>query len=189
MRASAAPPEPPETIMTDIKYWWQSRTIWLQIVAALFAILSVFHVLPTGIDQEQLVGAIMGFVAIATLILRFRSTHVIATDTLPPGTGASARIAAIGLALGLAACATPTGAPSSMQRLARVSAQFDQARAFAAPFVAFLPPERAALVRAAAELVSQALATARSASSAAERNDALRTAEKATAEYRFVTGG
>ncbi|MEK9211708.1 hypothetical protein [Sphingomonas sp. 2378] len=175
--------------MTDTKYWWQSRTIWLQIVAALFAILSVFHILPTGIDQEQLVGAIMGLVAVATLILRFRSTHVIATDTLPPGAGASARIAAIGLALGLAACATPTGAPSSMQRLALISERFDQAQAFAAPFLDFLPPDRARLVRIAAELVRQALATARSASSLAVREDALRTAEQATAEYQFVTGG
>ena len=175
--------------MTDTKYWWQSRTIWLQIVAALFAILSAFHILPTGIDQEQLVGAIMGLVAVATLILRLRSTHRIADEKLPPGAGASARIAAIGLALGLAACATQTGAPSSMQRLARISERFDQAQAFAAPFLDFLPPERARLVRIAAELVRQALATARSASSPAVREDALRTAEQATAEYQFVTGG
>ncbi len=176
--------------MLDTKFWWQSRTIWLQIVAALFAILSVFHILPVGIDQEQVVGAIMGGVAIVTLILRLRSTHIITSNTLPPGTGAAAKVSAIGLALGLlSACATTGTSSSSMQRLARISAQFEQAQTFAAPFVDFLPPERAALVRAAAEMVRQALATARSASSPAVRVDALRSAEVATKNYRFVTGG
>jgi hypothetical protein len=175
--------------MLDTKFWWQSRVIWLQIVAALFAVLSVFHILPPGIDQEQLVAAIMGVVAVITLILRIRSTHAISGGTLPPSAGAAAKVAAIGLAVGLSACTTPGSAPSSMQRLARISEQFDQAQAFAAPFLAFLPPDRAALVRSAAEPVRQALATAHSASSRGVRVDALRTAEEATANYRFVTGG
>ena len=81
--------------MPDTKTWWQSRTIWLQIVSAFFAILAAFHILPTGLDQEQVVGAIMGAVAIATLVLRIRSTHVIASPfrvASPASTPAAASI-------------------------------------------------------------------------------------------------
>jgi len=91
--------------------------------------------------------------------------------------------------LPFAGCATMRSGPSASARLAAASADFDQARAFAAPFLAFLPPERAALVRAMAEIVEQALFVARSATTPAVREDALRDAERATADYRLVTGG
>lgn len=225
--------------MLDTKTWLQSRTIWLQIVSALFAILAAFHILPTGLDQEQVVGAIMGAVAIATLVLRIRSTHAIVSPfrvASPASTPAAASIAAgitdeattrasvdsitsgcitdleqrladqvkkpkgiiakalaIGvpaiLLAGLSACATPGAGTAPTARIALVAADFERARAFAAPFISFLPPEWAARVRALAVMVEQALASARSATSAEERNDALRAAEAGTKDYRFATGG
>ncbi len=184
--------------MPDTKNWWQSRTIWLQIVATLFAVLGTFGILPRDLDQEQVVSAIMGAVAIVTLILRLRSTHAIARPTVPPeAKDAAAKITTLCMALALpalmltslSACATVGSGPGLDNRLTRALVDFDQARAFAAPFLGFLSPERAATVRAVAELVQQALAIARSATAPAVRADALRTAEKGIADYRFVTGG
>ena len=77
--------------MQDTKVWWQSRTIWLQIVAAAFAILSAFKLLPSGISQEQVVSAIMTIVAIATVILRLRTTATIgAPNSLSPAAAGQA---------------------------------------------------------------------------------------------------
>lgn len=42
----------------DGKRWWQSRTIWVQIVAAGFAILALFRVAPP-LDQEGVLSTIM----------------------------------------------------------------------------------------------------------------------------------
>lgn len=184
--------------MPDTKTWWQSRTIWLQIVATLFAVLGTFGILPRDLDQEQVVSAIMGAVAIVTLILRLRSTHAIARPTVPPeAKDAAAKITTLCLAVAipalmltsLSACATVGSGPSMVQRVAAVQTDFDQARACAAPFLGFLSPERAATVRAVAEMVQQALAIARSATAPAVRADALRTAEKGIADYRLVAGG
>jgi len=64
--------------MTDSKYWWQSRTVWVNVVAILFAVLGAFKLLPTGIDQDSIVSAIMGVVAIANVVLRLVTRHAIA---------------------------------------------------------------------------------------------------------------
>jgi len=63
--------------MIDTKAWWQSRTIWLNIVAAIFAVLGGLKLLPEGLDQEQVVTAIMAIVSIVTVIFRIGSTHAI----------------------------------------------------------------------------------------------------------------
>lgn len=63
--------------MTDTKSWWQSRTVWVNVVATLFAILGTFKLLPTDIDQDSIVTAIMGAVAIANLLLRLVTRHPI----------------------------------------------------------------------------------------------------------------
>ena len=64
--------------MTDTKSWWQSRTVWVNVVATLFAMLGAFKLLPANIDQDSVVTAIMGAVAIANVILRLVTRHQIA---------------------------------------------------------------------------------------------------------------
>jgi len=64
--------------MTDSKYWWQSRTVWVNVVAILFAVLGTFKLLPTSLDQDSIVSAIMGVVAIANVVLRLVTRHAIA---------------------------------------------------------------------------------------------------------------
>lgn len=64
--------------MTDSKTWWQSRTVWVNVVASLFAVLGTFKLLPTGLDQDTIVTAIMGMVAIANVVLRLLTNQAIA---------------------------------------------------------------------------------------------------------------
>ncbi len=64
--------------MTDSKTWWQSRTVWMNVVATLFAVLGTFKLLPTGLDQYTIVTAIMGVVAIANVALRMLTNQAIA---------------------------------------------------------------------------------------------------------------
>lgn len=62
----------------ETKAWWQSRTIWLQIIAAFFALLAMFGVVPKDITADWVVEAIMAVVALVTIILRLFSSHKIA---------------------------------------------------------------------------------------------------------------
>ncbi len=64
--------------MIDSKTWWQSRTVWVNVVATLFAVLGTFKLLPTGLDQDTIVTAIMGTVAIANVVLRLLTNQAIA---------------------------------------------------------------------------------------------------------------
>jgi len=64
--------------MTDTKTWWQSRTVWVNVVATLFAVLGMFKLLPANIDQDSVVTAIMGVVAIANVVLRLATRQAIA---------------------------------------------------------------------------------------------------------------
>jgi hypothetical protein len=64
--------------MTDSKTWWQSRTVWVNVVATSFAVLGTFKLLPTGMDQDTIVTAIMGMVAIANVVLRLLTNQAIA---------------------------------------------------------------------------------------------------------------
>ena len=64
--------------MTDTKSWWQSRTVWVNVVATLFAVLGTFKLLPANIDQDSVVTAIMGAVAIANVVLRLVTKQAIA---------------------------------------------------------------------------------------------------------------
>ncbi len=56
--------------MNETKIWWQSRTLWVNIVAALFGLASAVGILPRDVDQDAVVGAIMGVVALANVALR-----------------------------------------------------------------------------------------------------------------------
>jgi hypothetical protein len=64
--------------MTNSKTWWQSRTVWVNVVATLFAILATFKLLPAGLDQDTIVTAIMGVVAIANVALRLLTDRAVA---------------------------------------------------------------------------------------------------------------
>ena len=64
--------------MTDTKNWWQSRTVWVNVVATLFALLGTFKLLPANIDQDSVVTAIMGAIAIVNVVLRLVTRHTIA---------------------------------------------------------------------------------------------------------------
>ena len=64
--------------MTDTKSWWQSRTVWVNVVATLFAVLGTFKLLPANIDQDSVVTAIMGAVAIVNVVLRLVTRQPIA---------------------------------------------------------------------------------------------------------------
>ena len=64
--------------MTDTKTWWQSRTLWINFVAMLFALLSAIGRLPEGINQEQVVTAIMALIALANVVFRLTTTRIIA---------------------------------------------------------------------------------------------------------------
>ena len=64
--------------MTDTKSWWQSRTVWVNVIATLFAVLGTFKLLPANIDQDSVVTAIMGAVAIVNVVLRLVTRHAIA---------------------------------------------------------------------------------------------------------------
>lgn len=63
--------------MSDTKQWWQSRTIWLNLVALTFAILAAFKALPAGLDQQQVLETIMTIVGVISIILRANTTHAI----------------------------------------------------------------------------------------------------------------
>lgn len=64
--------------MPGTKSWWQSRTVWVNVVAMLFAALGAFKMLPMNVDQDAVVTAIMGGVAIANVVLRLLTKRSIA---------------------------------------------------------------------------------------------------------------
>ena len=64
--------------MIDTKNWWESRTVWVNVVATLFALLGAFKLLPASLDQNSVVTAIMGAIAIANVVLRLVTKQAIA---------------------------------------------------------------------------------------------------------------
>lgn len=52
----------------DAKAWWQSKTIWTSIIAALFAFLALFGIVPE-LDQGSLLATIMAVVGIFNAFL------------------------------------------------------------------------------------------------------------------------
>ncbi|GGB21583.1 hypothetical protein GCM10011380_08970 [Sphingomonas metalli] len=100
-------------------------------------------------------------------------------------------ILVLALAASLSACAT-SGAhltpAAASGAITTAQATFDSARAFAAIFMPFLSDAQRARVDAIADVAAQALETARTATTAAARAQALADAKKATAEYQLATG-
>jgi hypothetical protein len=64
--------------LSETYSWLQSGTVWVNVVATLFAVLGTFKLLPANIDQDSAVTAIMGAVAIANVVLRLVTRHAIA---------------------------------------------------------------------------------------------------------------
>lgn len=63
--------------MTETKPWWQSRTIWVGLSAAIIAILGAAGVLPVWLTQslaEELIFAVLG---IATVYYRSKAVKEI----------------------------------------------------------------------------------------------------------------
>lgn len=63
----------------ETKYWWESRTIWVQIVAIAFVLLNSFGLLPADLSQEEVLTAIMGLVAAITIVLRIATKKQVTT--------------------------------------------------------------------------------------------------------------
>ena len=52
------------------KAWWQSKTIWAQVVSAGAAIASVAGFLPEGFDELSVLNGILAIVSVLTIIFR-----------------------------------------------------------------------------------------------------------------------
>lgn len=65
--------------MMDDKLWWQSRTIWLNIVTFVLGIGVVARYVPPGVDAQQIVGGIMGLIAFINIVLRFLTKTTVTT--------------------------------------------------------------------------------------------------------------
>ena len=63
----------------DDKLWWQSRTIWLNIVTFALGLSFVAKYVPAGVDPEQVVGGIMGLIAFINIVLRFLTKTTVTT--------------------------------------------------------------------------------------------------------------
>ena len=61
-----------------MKNWWESRTIWLNVVAVIYATAAGFNLLPAGITQEEVLSVVMGVVGMVGLGLRLvTSKHIV----------------------------------------------------------------------------------------------------------------
>jgi len=64
----------------DAKEWWQSRTIWTQIVAALFALAGILGFVPKGLDQATAIAGVMIVVALINVVLHRATSTAIASS-------------------------------------------------------------------------------------------------------------
>ncbi len=65
-------------MMTGYEKWWQSRTIWYAIVAALAAVLRLFGVEIGTETQADILTAVMGIVgAVGAIVYRIKADKII----------------------------------------------------------------------------------------------------------------
>lgn len=60
--------------MNETKPWWQSRTIWTGLLGGLYAILSIFKILPEGLEQEMVLEAVLGVTSVLAVLFRAKAT-------------------------------------------------------------------------------------------------------------------
>ncbi len=59
----------------ETKPWWQSRTVWANVLSILFAVLSLAGVkLPEGLTQDQVLPVVLGIAGIVGLYLRGKTS-------------------------------------------------------------------------------------------------------------------
>jgi len=63
------------------KNWWESKTIWTQVIAMAFALGSGLKWWPQDLDQTQVMAAVMGVVGVITIVFRFMTHKPIAQGT------------------------------------------------------------------------------------------------------------
>ena len=74
--------------MNDVKPWYESKIIWAQIIAIVFAIAAIFRFdvgAMLGMDEAKLLALVMMIVGVATVIFRGYTTSAIGSD---PSAGA-----------------------------------------------------------------------------------------------------
>lgn len=63
--------------MTEMKPWWESRTIWLALATALMAILGAAGILPVWLTQSMVEELIIAVLAVATAYYRSKAVKEI----------------------------------------------------------------------------------------------------------------
>ena len=66
-----------DEVPTDVIPWYKSRTIWLQIVAIIFALGAKFDWWPKDLSQEQVVTVVMIVVGALTTVFRWGTTSAV----------------------------------------------------------------------------------------------------------------
>ena len=62
--------------LDGVKRWYQSKTVWSAAIAALFAVLALFGIVP-GIDPATIVATIMGLLGLVSSVLGLTSKSAI----------------------------------------------------------------------------------------------------------------
>lgn len=65
---------------TTSKPWWQSKTIWVQVIAFIFAIGAGKAWWPADLTQESVLAWVMGAVAFVNVVLRFVTKSTIGSS-------------------------------------------------------------------------------------------------------------
>lgn len=60
--------------MEDTKVWWASRTVWVGLIGAVFAVAGILGVLPEGLTQEQVLQGVMAVVGVLVVVFRVTSS-------------------------------------------------------------------------------------------------------------------
>ena len=60
--------------MEESKPFWESRTVWVGLVAVIFAALGAVGALPEGLREEQVVDAVMAVTGVLTIVFRAQAS-------------------------------------------------------------------------------------------------------------------
>jgi hypothetical protein len=65
--------------MLGTKAWYQSKTIWAQIVSLIFMALILLGLLPEGLTEEEVMAAVSAVLSVAAIIFRWNATTEVGT--------------------------------------------------------------------------------------------------------------